>query len=168
MESTVSKKIKFSRMISIIFAVTSLIYVIAVIGYFVAMIVTLMTGSEYDMLGFVFGVFALPIALVLLLIPICRIITLMLSIHLNKKMQSGNNAAGLCTATGVLQIIDAVVTMFVFGFISLIPSLFMDPEQSLLAFLDILLGLFLFAVAAAKIVLQIISAISLFKIKKQM
>ena len=63
METKVNKRVKFVTIISIIFAVTSLFYLGLAVAYFIAMGVTLMTGNEYEMLGFIFGLIGLPLAI---------------------------------------------------------------------------------------------------------
>ena len=82
METKVSKRVNFVTIISIIFAVTSLFYLGLAVAYFIAMGVTLMTGNEYEMLGFVFGLIGLPLVIIILAFPVFRVIILVLSLNI--------------------------------------------------------------------------------------
>ena len=55
MNTSVIKNVKFATIINIVFVVTSLIYVLLSLAYFLAMGNTMINGNEYEMLGFIFG-----------------------------------------------------------------------------------------------------------------
>ena len=167
MESKGRKKVKFSLVLNIIFAVTSLIYVITSLVYFIWMIVTMTTGNEYEMLGFIFGLIFLPIFIGILIIPIFRIVTLVLSIIMNKKVQNGQKAGALCIVTGIMQILDAIVSPFVFSSFGTIPALLIEPGEPL-AFFNLLLSFLIFGIAGIKSIIQFVSAILLFTAPKQL
>lgn len=174
METAVIKRIRFNTVISIIFAITSLFYVVVSTVYFVSMIYTLEFGNEYEKLGFVFGLIGLPIALAAMAIPVFRIVILVLSIILNKKIKNGVKVPALNVIIGIMHILDAVGSPIIYIFIANILYLFsQDAIQSILGDGRIyglvygLLGLLLGIPVLAKGVMQIVSSVLLFKsIKK--
>ena len=166
MDSSMNKKAKLSLIINIVCTITSMVYLILAIVYFVAMIGTAATGNEYEMLGVVFGFFALPIILVILIIPVFRIITLIFSITLNKKVKSGSNATAFRVITGILQIVDAIASPIIPICIYPVIGLLFDSSSGL-SFLFALSCIVFFVIVGAKSILQIVSAIMLFIKKKQ-
>lgn len=165
MDSSMKTKAKLSLILNIVFSITSLIYVVIAIIYFVAMGVTAATGNEYEQLGVVFGLFALPIIIGILIIPVFRIVTLVLSIILNKKIKNGSNATALRVITGILQIVDALVSPIVP--LLAYPALGLFIENEGLSFLFALSVILFVVIVAVKSLLQIASAILLFIKKKQ-
>ena len=165
MDSSMKTKAKLSLILNIVFSITSLIYVVIAIIYFVAMGVTAATGNEYELLGVVFGLFALPIIIGILIIPVFRIVTLVLSIILNKKIKNGSNATVLRVITGILQIVDALVSPIIP--ILAYPALGLLIENEGLSFLFALSVILFVVIVAVKSLLQIASAILLFIKKKQ-
>ena len=165
MDSSMKTKAKLSLIINIVCTITSMVYLILAIVYFVAMIGTAATGNEYEMLGVVFGLFALPIILVILIIPVFSIITLIFSIILNKKVKSGSNATAFRVITGILQIVDALVSPIIP--ILAYPALGLLIENEGLSFLFALSVILFVVIVAVKSLLQIASAILLFIKKKQ-
>lgn len=164
MDSSMKTKAKLSLILNIVFSITSLIYVVIAIIYFVAMSVTAATGNEYEMLGLVFGLFVLPIIIGILIIPVFRIVTLVLSIILNKKIKNGSNATALRVITGILQIVDALTPIVP---ILAYPALGLLIENEGLSFLFALSVILFVVIVAVKSLLQIASAILLFIKKKQ-
>ena len=167
----VSKRVRFFTIISIIFVVTSLFYLFLSLAYFIAMGITLATGNEYEMLGFIFGLIGLPIAIGVLAVPVFRIIILVCGLNLSKKNKEGIKAKGLVISTGVMQIIDAVFSPILFGCIgSIIVLISQDMFQNIPggSFLyGLLLSTFNIPVLI-KGVLQIISSVMLFKGKGEL
>lgn len=164
MDSSMKTKAKLSLILNIVFSITSLIYVVIAIIYFVAMSVTAATGNEYEMLGLVFGLFVLPIIIGILIIPVFRIVTLVLSIILNKKIKNGSNATALRVITGILQIVDALTPIVP---ILAYPALGLLIENEGLSFLFALSVILFVVIVAVKSLLQIASSILLFIKKKQ-
>ena len=164
MDSSMKTKAKLSLILNIVFSITSLIYVVIAIIYFVAMSVTAATGNEYEMLGLVFGLFVLPIIIGILIIPVFRIVTLVLSIILNKKIKNGSNATALRVITGILQIVDALTPIVP---ILAYPALGLLIENEGLSFLFALSVILFVVIVAVKSLLQIASSILLFITKKQ-
>ena len=164
MDSSMKTKAKLSLILNIVFSITSLIYVVIAIIYFVAMSVTAATGNEYEMLGLVFGLFVLPIIIGILIIPVFRIVTLVLSIILNKKIKNGSNATALRVITGILQIVDALTPIIP---ILAYPALGLLIENEGLSFLFALSVILFVVIVSVKSLLQISSAILLFIKKKQ-
>ncbi len=174
METKTNKGVKFATIISIIIAITSLLYLIVALIYFISMISTLMFGNEYEMLGFIFGLIGLPIALAALAIPVFRIAILVCSLILSKKEKKGINAKGLKAVTGIMHILDAVGSPIIYVFItSILYLLSVDSIQSVLgdgqifslfyAFLGFVLGM----PVLAKGIIQIVSSVVLFRSIKQ-
>ena len=171
METTVSKRVRLSKIISIIVAVTSLFYVFLVVAYFVAMEATLVNGNEYEMLGFIFGLIALPLAIAVLFVPVFRIVILICSLNLSKKFKEGNKANGLVFATGIMQIVDAVCSPLIYGFIASLLFLFSRDLFQGIPGGDLLYGLFGLTIdipVMVKGVVQIISSVLLFKSKGEL
>ena len=172
MDTSVIKKVKFTNLVNIISVITSLLYVLLSIAYFVAMGNTLINGNEYEMLGFIFGLIGLPVVLVFMIIPIFRVIILILTINVNKKIKTGGKTTGLRISAGIMQIIDAVVSFIVFSFTSSFGLLLLtDPLHSafgdgrLFSTIYLFLGLGLIIPVLAKGIVQIISAVMLFSVK---
>ena len=67
MDTSAMKKVKFTNIVNIISVITSLLYVLLSVAYFVAMGNTLINGNEYEMLGFIFGLIGLPIVIVFMI-----------------------------------------------------------------------------------------------------
>ena len=120
MDTKVKKRVSFATILNIIFAVTSLLYVTVSLVYFIAMTYTLFNGNEYEMLGFIFGLIGLPVALAALAIPVVRIVILVCTLNLNKNFKKGGKTSGLIIATGVMQILDAIGSPVIYFFISTI------------------------------------------------
>lgn len=166
METKVSKRVKFVTIISIIFAVTSLFYLGLAVAYFIAMGVTLMTGNEYEMLGFIFGLIGLPLAIIILAFPVFRVIILVLSLNIRKKYKEGRKAKGMAITTAVMQIIDAVASPVAFFFIGSLIFLFSQDIFNAIpggGLLYTIFGLTINIPVIAKGVLQIIASVMLFK-----
>ncbi len=172
MDTSAMKKVKFTNIVNIISVITSLLYVLLSVAYFVAMGNTLINGNEYEMLGFIFGLIGLPIVIVFMIIPVFRIIILILTINAGKKIKTGEKTTGLRISAGIMQTLDAVVSFIVFSFTgSIVPMLLTDPLQSafgdgqLYSTIYLLIWLGTFVPAAIKGIIQIISAVLLFSIK---
>jgi hypothetical protein len=170
---TIKKRISFATITNIIFAVTSLFYVTVSLVYFIAMTYTMLNGNEYEMLGFIFGLIGLPIALAAFAIPVVRIVILVCTLNLNKNLKNGGKTSGLLIATGVMQILDAIGSPLIYSFISTILYLMIEgPLQSvfgdgrLFNLIYGLLGLTIGLPVLIKGVLQIVSAVLLFKCKE--
>lgn len=172
MDTSAMKKIKYTNIINIIFVITSLLYVILSIAYFVAMGNTMINGNEYEMLGFIFGLIGLPVVLVFMIIPIFRVIILILTINVNKKIKTGGKTTGLRISAGIMQIIDAVASFVVVNFTTTVGIMFLaDSLQAVfgdgrLYSTVYCLILFTFGIiSAVKGIMQIVSAVLLFQIK---
>ena len=172
MNTSVIKNVKFATIVNIVFVVTSLIYVLLSLAYFIAMGNTMINGNEYEMLGFIFGLIGLPVVIVYMIIQIFRIITLICNVKLSKKIKTGEKTKGLRVSTGVMQIIDAVASFAVVNFTTTVGIMFLADSlhavfgDGRLYSTVYCLILFTFGIiSAVKGIMQIVSAVLLFKIK---
>lgn len=171
MKTPAVKRVRFALIINIVSVVTSLLYVILSLAYFIAM-TSMANGNEYEVLGFIFGLIGLPVVLVFMVIPIFRIIILICTIFLNKKIITGKKATGLRVSTGIMQILDAIASFIIFSFTSSVAIMFStDLLQSIFGtgrFFSIMycfIGFCAIIPSLVKGILQIVSAVFLFTLK---
>ena len=171
MDTSDKKRLKFTLIINIIAVVTSLLYVALSFAYFMAM-VSMANGNEYEILGFIFGLIGLPVVLIFMIIPVFRIIILICTVNIKKKIMTGKNTSGLRVTTGIMQIIDAVASFAILSFTSsvavmlstdLLQSAFGDGRLFSIMYCLIAFGTII--PSLIKGVMQIISAVFLFGMK---
>ena len=173
------KKVTFATVISIIFAVTSLGYVITACVYIIHMLTLLIKHSELDMMAFLFELIGLPLILVFIFVPIVRIVAMILSITSLKKLKAETLKHALNVVSGLLQILDALVSPIAYiGLLFYVTGYALDSQinkifdemyflsgdacDTIRTILFVLLCIPVFV----KGIIQIVSAIMLFTAKK--